>query len=112
MTTGRPEKRSVQDPCASPIVLRSAFRVPTKRQWSRMVNTVSYVFTRYTTKLDGGTMNISEMMGTTETIEIGSDWQIGRKKQQKNEAYSETSFIGEGYSKHGIYVSPVWNPHL
>src|SRR5271163_3382162 len=67
--------------CSRPLCEFNCFEEHIQGSDQKRVNTVSYVFTRYTAKLDGGTMNISEMMGTTETIEIGSHWQICWKKK-------------------------------
>lgn len=85
-----------------PIVRLSAFRVPTsvlgsKSQWTRNVDTVSCSFIRSTTTYtpDDGLQVMFKESTSPEDIDIASAYLTA----------SDNGFLGEGFTKRGIYVS-------
>ena len=39
-----------------------------------------------------------------ETIDIASDWELGKELRGKGKAWWRTGYVGSGFSKTGIYV--------
>jgi len=53
---------------------------------------------------DDGRIKFIELNGV-EHIEIGEDWAEGEERKKEGKVFNETSFIGKGFTKHGIYVT-------
>ena len=80
-----------------PVVLRSAFKPPRARpQWTRDIEmvTCSFLRTKASYSLENGLQVDFEMMETSEEIQIAAKW----------EKPSDDGYIGEGFTKRGIYV--------
>lgn len=88
----------------SSVVLKSAFRPPTKQpKWMRNPEMIQYSFTYSTAKfISDGNVVFTSM--EPEKIEIAKDWKMGETLYDEGEAHEATGFIGKGYSKRGIYV--------
>ena len=66
---------------------------------------VEYSFKRILAIYKGGFVQFSESE-TLEIIEVASDWKLGGAKYGERKHW-ETGYIGCGFTKMGIYVSPV-----
>jgi hypothetical protein len=88
----------------SSVVLKSAFRPPTKQpKWMRDPEMVQYSFT-YSTAEFSSNGNVIFTSMEPEKIEIARDWAKGEKLYDQGEVHEATGFIGKGYTKLGIYV--------
>lgn len=86
------------------VVLRSAFRPPTKQpKWMRNPDMLQYSFT-YSTAIftTSGSVVFSSM--EPANIEIAKDWSKGERLYDQGKEHEATGFIGKGYTKLGIYV--------
>ncbi len=78
--------------------------------FSRTPSIASYTYRRldYKQEYDFAPVifSLSESSGDTVMhIQIASDWAEGRALMMKGQRYDHTGFIGDGHTKHGIYVS-------
>ena len=67
----------------------------------------TYKFKRTTASFqeDGSVMLQDELDGEEE-IEVADDWWEGRAEKDRGNPHEATGYVGEGYSKYGIYVGP------
>ena len=90
--------------------LKSGFRIPDvpALQWSREVPLTDYIFTCSTAEYQpSGEVKISRSDGLKK-IAIAEDWLEGEKmSKDKNHSSYKTGFIGCGFTKRGVYVSPL-----
>jgi hypothetical protein len=94
------------------VVLRSAFRPPTRPQfpsqpkWMRNPPMTQYSFTYVNAKFDssGSVVFTSSTEPASENIEIAKDWKEGERLYNQGKSHETTGFIGKGYTKRAIYV--------
>lgn len=88
----------------SSAVMRSSFMSgPATYQWSRKTEVISWSFVRTTATYTKEAFDFNfEKKAIEESISIAANWEIDWKSGKK-----DGGFIGEGFSKRGIYVSPT-----
>jgi hypothetical protein len=93
-------------------VLHSAFHPPSNDAesdpviiWSRNPPMVLYSFTQKIAQYNKGKVTFLKEHESSEKIGIASDWLVGQKLIGEKKAYWTTGFIGEGFTKTGVYVS-------
>ncbi|KAF8335243.1 hypothetical protein F5887DRAFT_1079207 [Amanita rubescens] len=91
-----------------PVVkLRSGFRPPLqvpREFYCRNPPMTSYKFQRTIASFQENGSVTFETEAKVEIIEVADDWQAGREANKKGEAYEATGYVGQGYSKYGIYA--------
>lgn len=95
---------------APPRVLRSAYRPSASASRSRFSRTPSVITYNYrhlchkqAYEFAPSTFLLSSAADVMQ-IQIASDWVEGRSLMTKSQRYDHTGFIGDGHTKHGIYV--------
>ena len=91
------------------VVLRSAFRPPTKQpKWMRNPDMVQYSFT-YSTAIFTASGSVVFTSMEPANIEIAKDWSKGERLYDQGKEHEATGFIGKGYTKLGIYVCSIFS---
>ena len=66
---------------------------------------IEYSFSRTSVKFDDKGRAKFVVSDNVEHISIASDWLEGEGLFKSKQPYDKTGFIGEGFTKRGIYVS-------